>query len=73
MYQDADQLENVFLSWLRLVAEIFDVVEANVDLVREREMVIDLGSPHVYQVEVESFEVKDEVIWHILEAGPSRD
>lgn len=42
-------------------------IRCEVDLGRKREVVVDLASLECSQVEVESFQVENDVVWNILE------
>jgi len=63
MYNNANQVEEVFRVWLCRIAEMFDVVQPDVDGFRECKMFVDFLPTEVGQVEVESFEVEDQTVW----------
>jgi hypothetical protein len=47
---------------------MFDFVRSHVDLGGKREIVIDLASLESPQIEFKSLQVKDQVVWYVLQA-----
>ena len=70
MNKHTNQIEHVLLAWRGWIAKMVDMVSANIDRPGEFEMVIDLSSAKVVQVELEALEVEDKVVRHVLETGP---
>jgi hypothetical protein len=48
---------------------MFDVVTTDVDRVRESEGIVDLFAGKVGEIEIESLQVEDQVIWSGLEGS----
>ena len=45
------------------------LIWTHVDLGRERKIVVDFASLKSTEVEIESLQMKDQIIWNIFEAG----
>ena len=68
MYEYPYQLERIGLT-ARGIAEMLNRVWCHINLMREREVVIDLAALQRAQIEVESLEMEDQVVRNIFEAS----
>ena len=69
VYKNAYKVENVFFARLGWVTEVIDMICADVDRRRKLEVIVNLSSAKIVQIEFEPLEMKDEIIRHFLKTG----
>lgn len=72
MYNYANQIEGVFCMRGCGITEMVDVVQTNVDRVREAKVFVYFLAAEVSQIEIEPFQVENQVVRCRLEACPIR-
>jgi len=68
--KDTHEVENIFWLPCKGVAEMIYVVITNVYRWRELEVVVYFPSTEVTKVKLEAFQVENQVVGNIFEAGP---
>jgi len=70
MYEDTDKVKHVLLVGLRWIAKVINMIHADINGRRELEIVINLPSTEIAEIEFEALQVQNQVVRYILEAGP---
>lgn len=68
--KNADKIKDVLSARLGWIGKMVDLVTTNIDALWECEMIIDLVPAHGYQVELETFQMEDQVVRHFLQTCP---
>ena len=68
MYEDTNKVKNVFFARLGGVVDISNVVKAHVNRIRECEMVVNLPSTEIVQIEFKTLEMEDHIVRYVFEA-----
>ena len=70
VYEHTNKIEHIRFFWFAWVAEMVDMVCADVNGLWELEIIVDLLTAKVGQVEFEALQMEDEIVGHLLETGP---